>query len=173
MKTDYEKQAEKFLADTNSTLTIEFLKNDYHFDGDKDKRDIYTCTLKRGSRKYKFNFGQSIAKSGFYFTVGRSKFEIDRKHIDSKYIFSICRNINAGFELSKDTIHKPEEPTAYDILACLTKFNPYTFEDFCSEYGYDTDSRRAKKTYKAVQKEYNSLAAMYSDSEMELMAEIQ
>ncbi len=30
-------------------------------------------------------------------------------------------------------------PTAYDILACLTKYEVGTFDDFCSNFGYDTD----------------------------------
>lgn len=169
MKTDYEKQAEKFLADTNSTLTIEFLKNDYHFDGDKDKRDIYTCTLKRGSRKYKFNFGQSISNSQHYQGKGTK----NTFSLNGSPIIGNKRIIDLDMYMPYLFLVEGKKPTAYDILACLTKYNPYTFEDFCSEYGYDTDSRRAKKTYKAVQKEYNSLAAMYSDSEMELMAEIQ
>ena len=170
MRTEYEKQAEKFLADTNSTLSIEFLKNDYHFDGDKDKRDIYTCTLKRGSRKYKFNFGQSIANSQQYEDTQKKgcTYTMNGNAITGNYKVLDIAKYSSWLKLKKGTA-----PTAYDILACLTKYDPYTFEDFCSEYGYDTDSRRAKKTYKAVQKEYNSLAAMYSDLEMELMAEIQ
>lgn len=64
-------------------------------------------------------------------------------------------------------------PGAYSILACLTKYDPGTFEDFCSNYGYDTDSRQAEKTYKAVCKEYESLTRLYDSEELEAMAEIQ
>lgn len=175
MKTNYEIQADKFLSKTNSTLSVEFLKNDFHFVGDKEKRDIYKCTLKRGSRKYSFNFGNSLNDSGFYFTVGRSKHELDRKYLDSKNLVFVCKSINSGFTPSckADVIHKPVAPNSYAILCCLTKYDPCTFSDFCSEYGYDEDSRTAKKIYKAVKKEYSSLASMYSDDELELMSEIQ
>ena len=43
-----------------------YLKNDFHFDNDKNTRDIYEITLKRGTRDYTFNFGQSINCSGEY-----------------------------------------------------------------------------------------------------------
>jgi hypothetical protein len=66
MKTEiseYEQQALDFLAKTNTKFTATFLKHDIYFDGDKDKRDIYQITLKRGKDNFTFNFGQSINNS--------------------------------------------------------------------------------------------------------------
>jgi len=65
------------------------------------------------------------------------------------------------------------EPTAYDILCCLQKYDTGDFQNFCGDFGYDRDSRRAEKTYNAVRKEYEALAKMYSEEELSLMAEIQ
>jgi hypothetical protein len=65
-----------------------------------------------------------------------------------------------------------EEPTAYDVLTCLTKYDPGTFENFCGEYGYDTDSRKAEKVYKAVVKEFAGVNRLFSDV-IEDLAEIQ
>ena len=62
-QTDYEKQGLDFLAKTNTKFTAKCVRHDYHFIDDKQKRDIYQVTLKRGGRTYKFNFGQSIANS--------------------------------------------------------------------------------------------------------------
>jgi len=64
------------------------------------------------------------------------------------------------------------EPTMYDVLTCLTKYDPETFENFCSEYGYDEDSRTAERTYKAVCKEYEAVDRLFSDV-MEELQEIQ
>lgn len=64
-------------------------------------------------------------------------------------------------------------PTAYDVLTCLTKSDPGTFENFCSEYGYDTDSRSAVRTYKSVRKEWNAVSKLFSDKEIEQLQEIQ
>ena len=64
-ESSYEKQANDFLASTKSTLSVKFLKHDKYFDGDKESRDIYYCTLKRGKKSYRFNLGQSINGSEF------------------------------------------------------------------------------------------------------------
>lgn len=63
-------------------------------------------------------------------------------------------------------------PSAYDLLSCLTKYNPGTFEDFCGDYGYDTDSISARKTYKDVLKEWINVERMFSASEIEQLQEI-
>lgn len=46
------------------------------------------------------------------------------------------------------------EPKAKDVLECLGSeagafYTEPSFEDWCSDYGYDTDSRRALQTFKA------------------------
>ena len=56
-----------------------------------------------------------------------------------------------------------DKPTAYDILACLTKYDPGTFEDFSSDYGYDEDSRKAERIYKAVVKEWLNVERVFGD----------
>lgn len=65
------------------------------------------------------------------------------------------------------------EPTAYDLLSCLTKYDPGTFENFCADYGYDTDSRKAEKTYKEVMKEWENVSRIFSTDELEQLQEIQ
>jgi hypothetical protein len=64
-------------------------------------------------------------------------------------------------------------PTAYDVLASLTKYEVGSFEDFCGDYGYDTDSRSAYKTYKAVLKEWKNIERLFSSEQIELLQEIQ
>lgn len=56
------------------------------------------------------------------------------------------------------------QPSSYDLLACLTKYDPGTFEDFCNEFGYDTDSKKAEKIYKAVVNEYAGLCRVLGRS---------
>ncbi len=47
--------------------------------------------------------------------------------------------------------HK-EDPEAHDVLGCMlvdaSSVAGVSFEDFCSEFGYDPDSRRAEKLFK-------------------------
>ncbi len=48
------------------------------------------------------------------------------------------------------------EPTAADVVSSLCSdahtVDGQSFEDFCSDFGYDTDSRKAESIYKACRK---------------------
>jgi len=54
------------------------------------------------------------------------------------------------------------EPTAADVLECLASDaagieNAQSFEDWAAEYGYDTDSHTAYRTYQTCQRQAKSL----------------
>ena len=54
-------------------------------------------------------------------------------------------------------------PSAYDILACLEKGGAMSFEDFCADYGYSTDSIKDKATWEKVLDEAINVDRMFSD----------
>lgn len=80
-------------------------------------------------------------------------FELRLTRKRKQYTFEFGQSIAAG----------DNEPTIYDVLTCLTQSDPYTFEDFCGNYGYDTDSRKAEKIYHAVVKEWKSVERLFGD----------
>lgn len=181
---EYDKKAEDFLSKTKTEFKSVFLKYDFHFEGDTEKRDIYLITLKRRDREYKFNFGQSISESGFKIINTNTNKEV-------KYIwFDECLTYVQQFkgeqkekEIKRFVSDKlkcmgclklifGKTPTSYDVLACLTTYDPEDFESFCSNFGYDIDSRRAEKTYNGVVDEYNNLKMLFSDKELEELQEI-
>jgi hypothetical protein len=55
----------------------------------------------------------------------------------------------------------------------LTKSDPETFEDFCDNFGYDTDSRKAEKVYRAVVREFEGMSRLFTEEELEQLQEIQ
>lgn len=60
------------------------------------------------------------------------------------------------------------EPTAYDVLYCLLSDasgveNSNGFEEWASEYGYDTDSIKAQRTYKACERIAKRLRTFLDD----------
>jgi hypothetical protein len=155
-----------------------FLKNDYHFNNDTSTRDIYEITLKRGTRDYTFNFGQSINCSGKYVVreslrnkVWVTKYTQGKIHFTLKEFKNIPSYIVGKGDIHKNTNFK--EPTLYDILTCLTKYDPGTLEDFCSEFGYDIDSKSAEKTYLTVKEEWKNVQTIWTDKEIELLIEIE
>jgi len=59
--------------------------------------------------------------------------------------------------------HNGKAPKVADVLDCLSSDasgfeNARSFEDWCSEYGYDTDSRKAEKTFKTVEHQAKRLS---------------
>ncbi len=70
-----------------------------------------------------------------------------------------------------------EQPTEYDILACLQKYDVGSFEDFVSEFGYEVDDfhdrQRAKNIYYAVCDEYKKVKRCFTEEQIEAMWEIQ
>lgn len=162
-------EATNLVSDSmNIEFKAEFLKNDFHFSGDKETRDIYKITLKRGQRKYSFDFGQSIMKSQYYQdTIKGRTYTLNGGCRTGNYsINDIEKYKSGGMQL---TLIKGEEPTLYDVLSCLTKYEVGSFENFCGDFGYESDSIIAKKTYKAVSKEYDKVCSLFSNEDLEVL----
>lgn len=68
------------------------------------------------------------------------------------------------------------EPTEYDILACLQKYELGSLEDFASDFGYDLDAENrwnTKQIYKAVCREYEKVKRCFTSEQIEQLQEIQ
>lgn len=168
--TTYEQQAIDFLNATDTTLTITFSHHGKHFDNDKDTRDIYKCVLQRGTRKYEFDFGQSIAHSGRFVLGYKNRFRFNK--------MPNWGEVPLGYRIEEVKLNPDfAEPTAYDILACLQKYDVGEFDDFISEFGYEFNNSKeykaVEKTYKAVVKEFNAMQSLFNDAELEQLQEIQ
>ena len=177
MKTDYEKQAADFLEKTGCKMTITYKENRKYFPNDEETRDVYEVKIERGSRVWKFEFGNSIKDSEFVAVYGKRRFKIPsemRTKSNAEIAWYVKRNLQYDFGTAKaDRIIRPVPPSEYDVLSCLTKYDPESFEDFCSEFGYDTDSKKADKVYSGVKEEWLNVCRMWSDSEIEELCEIQ
>ena len=63
----------------------------------------------------------------------------------------------------------PTPPTIADLLDCLASDasgydNARAFDDWCSEYGYDTDSRTAVRVYNAIAEQAHQLRLLLGDA---------
>ena len=102
------------------------------------------------------------------------KVRIDRNHKTMTFTF--------GDSLQNTWNH--ERPNVYDILACIEKYNPGSFEDFCNEFGYEMYAdcyefgtkegynRDAYRTYNAVKRQYARCMRVFGDC-IEELREIQ
>jgi hypothetical protein len=95
---------------------------------------------------------------------------------NNRHIFKITLSRNGkrfSFNFGQSVANDSQNPTIYDVLSCLQKYDVGTFENFCDEFGYSDFklpngtkvdvSKQAKIIYKAVCKEYENVQKLFSD----------
>jgi hypothetical protein len=75
------------------------------------------------------------------------------------------------FSMGSALLH---EPTSAEVLDCLASDasgyeNAHSFEDWCSDYGYDTDSRKAERTYRVLGQQAHKLKKLLGGSAYETL----
>ena len=78
-------RANDFIRETKTDFSYKYLKTDVYFYGDKNKRDIYKVTLKRGEREFVFTFGNSIIET-----------EKGNRQIDAYDVLATLTKYNVG-----------------------------------------------------------------------------
>lgn len=70
--------------------------------------------------------------------------------------------------------HWPNDPapSAYDILSTLDPFVEDSFRDFCTEFGYQTYSDKARRIFNECRRISEKLSEMYTSEELEQLAQI-
>lgn len=131
--------------------------------------------------EYEEQAREFLNRNGLRLTIGEH--EIVTKWGSKRYAYK-CRLYNGrksyGFTFydSVRNYKKNEEPTEYDILACLNGYDVGTFDEFCNEYGYFpiTDSKsykEAQETYKACKREYEGLKRILTPEQIDELQAIE
>lgn len=167
----YQEQANTFAAKYGLTMEAQYIG---HFDrfGNGLIPAVYDITLVRPNRKpMNFRFSTSLNDSYYYMEAGSSNTNkgLPRKIDAGKWCANGCCLQTGNYTIYQN---KTATPSLYDILACLTKYDPETFEDFCGECGYNTDSRRAYDEFLAVDNEWHGVKQLFSDC-LDELSEIQ
>lgn len=168
----YDEACSIVIKTLNIEFKCEFSRNDKYINNDGDVRDIYNITLKRGSRSFNFEFGQSVFNSQYY---------QDTRHRDRTYTLSggcrtghyklldIEKYMKGGNSLK---LIKGKAPSFYDVITCLPFYNPGTFDDFCSDYGLSNDSIKALDSYKELYRQWEEMQKLFNDDELEVLSNI-
>ena len=127
----------------------------------------YTKQAEKFLKETGTEFKAVFLKNGLHFTGDtepRDIYKITLTRGKRIYKFDFGQSINNSDGKTK--------PSAYDVLACLTTSEIGDFKNFCGDFGYDEDSRKAEKTYKAVVKELDNVQKLWNDKEIEQLQEI-
>lgn len=127
----------------------------------------YLITLKCGDRAHVFNYsmGAGHVEKIPYRQIPPDK----RRGLTLKDWENTPRPGTRGLTLHQaeyqSYVWRPATPKLADVLDCVASDcagfdNARSFEDWASEYGYDTDSRKAERTYSAVREQYMAMEAM-------------
>jgi hypothetical protein len=106
-----------------------------------------------------------------------------------RYIFKL--KLSKGgkqytFRFGQSIAKGGEEPTLYDVLSCLQKYDVGTLKSFGIDYGYtdptyykglddkgiNKEIEKVVKLYKAVCREYAAMQRLFTDEELEILSEV-
>lgn len=90
--------------------------------------------------------------------------EWDQEYRHAKFKIRFSRNGKQWtLDFYQSRAEGKNEPSIYDVLACVQKCDPGNFEQFCSEYGWDSYSRRSERIWKDVKREYKNVVRLFGD----------
>ena len=165
--TEYEAQAKQFLEDCNATMEIKFIGKEvpHYWLGETKPHNKYQFTIKTPKGKYTSYFWDSLRNTEVSEMTADS---LARKKYKAHYdVLRSHERTNVLRELR--SIKANAIPTEYDILACVEKYGYDSFSDFCSEFGYSTDSISARETFLACGEEYAGLRRIFTEEQMEML----
>lgn len=190
---EYTEQAEKFLADHELIFSAVHIGEDcppFCEDAAKGKAldqigifprkthihgSHWRCTLQRKGAKvagFTVDFWDSYHHAEIR-AIGTEEYRRNNGSTFGKYGKQVRgERVEGGVKRTVFVWPKAPKPTAYDVLACIEKNDPGTFEDFCGDFGYDTDSRRAFEVYMAMQEQYSKLSRFLTAKELQEVREI-
>ncbi len=171
MNTDYKKQAEDFLVSCGILFDAKKAipqKSPNWANGAKH-RTHYSIRL----AKLKEKESPTVKYWG--------SFDDNLMHCSNVIEFSFWNSIHAKEQAEHS--NKGDKPNAYDVLAGI--YNPVeSFADFCSNFGYNEDSRTAERIYnedsRTAERIYNEdlelnkkIETIFTAEELEKLTEIQ
>lgn len=170
--TDHKQEAQDFLNKCNAKMRITFVE--------KEINHSWNETTPRN--KYHFTITTPLGKMDGYFWDSPRNTELTSTSYKQFYETAMrkCHDgvLPKNFPEPEQYFKMQQEarPRAYDILACLEKYDVGTIDDFVREFGYEvrkwSDVKRIEDTYHAVVKEYHDLCRIFTPEQMEMLREI-
>lgn len=100
-----------------------------------------------------------------------------KKHfpgLEQKFHVFKCKLINKDGEVYEFEFGKAKDsanPNMYDVLAGLTKYDPCTYKDFCSEFGYE-GGEYSLEVYRGVKEEWEAVLRLFGPEDGKCFEEL-
>lgn len=173
----YEKQAADFLQRHNLEFRAVLVGNDcpmFCEDAEKEREMDRVNTYPRKSHIHGKHYRCTFSGAG----RGHLTIDFWNSYQDEEfnaYRFgqtAIPKDYPYWDKFRRDRHGKRRIPTPYDVLSCIEKSDPGNFEEFCDNFGYDTDSHKAEVTYHAVVREWKKIKKFFTPEELTEAQEI-
>lgn len=169
---EYVKQAKDFLTSCNATMEINYVGLEKP-NWDNQPHRTYDCIIKTPRGEMMVHFYDSLHNTETHEMTPKAYYQ---KSTGKNYDFISA--MEAGrWQRSLKALKASSVPTEYDILACLTKYDVGSMDDFMHEFGYEIkctqDMTNFINTYNAVVKEYNDVRRCFTEEQIEQLWEIQ
>lgn len=136
----------------------------------------WICTFTKGRQSMTIPYHQGCAHVPGYQQFHKNNYE---KRLHDDMIREACETgiVRADWKLDsyKSRKVKQPEPTLTDVLYCLVMdssvLNTSGFEEWASDCGYDTDSRKAEKTYRACLEQSLQLKSLIGQAALDTLQE--
>ncbi len=185
---DYLKMGESYLLDNNTIknylqyseepkqleelikeleISFKLVSVERYFDADKEDRIKANIIIKRGGRIINFDYGMSIRDTKIIMS-DPIKFNSGGGLIDVGTSKKYFRNYYQAKLFKQNEVKKIKERLLYDVLTCCgMDYNiSIDFDDFCSNFGYDNDSIKAKNTWEKSLKQSSKLQKIFNDDDV-------
>ena len=128
------------MDNVSDKIQVRFVDDGFrpYFDASDESRQVYKVYISYNGKKTMFTFGDSIANT-----------------YDGK---------NPGNSEEK---YQEYKNTILDCIVMDYHSECENFDDFCAEFGYESDSRKAYKTYKAVKRLSVKLHRVFTEADIE------
>lgn len=161
---------EKFIQRHGITLTYALAPSSPHWAGGDGAAAHWRYTLKVGSREMSGYFtkgsGLRIWRQSSWSSLQKPKGWSKGKR--AQLVWNPTKYDRDAYLAWSE----PEPPTVAEVLDCLASDASgadQSFEDWCSDLGYDTDSRSAERTYNAVRQEMYDLRKLLGTADFETL----
>ena len=177
---EYDQQAIDFLESTGTTFEIRYQSTRPYWKDDEDRCDVYTFTLKNSAGEYSAEYGDSLQNSARRLLrdsfAMRNSGKSDLQLAKDAGVYPKDKTFHGVAVAQRQAAKLWRKPSAYDVLACLTKYDPGMFEDFCVDYGYSdqplSEYPKIQGIYAAVVAEYRALRKMFTSDQLDQLSEI-